>query len=379
MNRIVYHLGGWYGNNYGDRILQVATQDILREHYDGNITFVAVDNQKTYWSPQLIYKMNKEADMLLIGGGGFIMHRPEDSSHSGWQFNIKQEDVKRIQVPMVAYGLGYNRFPHDQHVFPQSMWDNVQEVINHSQMFSVRNHGTLQSIKNAGVDCSKVKVVPDPGMFIKPTPYKHRCLDKPGLKIGVNWATDRADQRFGSGALASKAMYNFFYALSDVATKHNAHIYLIDHLLREDRNREWKDLLHIAARSALSDKVSIMYDETYEELFPPFDYTAGFFADIYRQMDFVIGMRGHACLVPFSSGVPTIGLGSHNKVKWALEEMGMEKFLLDDPNDSAKVHLFVDDMINNTHEYKSRLYDRKMELGAVKNDFMSNAIKLINK
>ena len=52
------------------------------------------------------------------------------------------------------------------------------------------------------------------------------------------------------------------------------------------------------------------------------------FADIYRQMDLVIGMRGHSNIVPFGLGTPVVGLGSHNKNRFFLAQIGAEKAMI---------------------------------------------------
>lgn len=380
MSKVVYHLGGW-GNNFGDRVLQVATSQIVQEACDEELHFVYVDNQKTYWSPCLIDKMNKEADLLLVGGGGFIFHRPEDSSRSGWQFNIRTEDVDKIKIPMAAYGLGYNKFPHDHQEFPQSMWDNLQAVIDKCTVFSVRNNGTFDTIRDHGINVDGVTVVPDPGMFISATPYSHPCLETSRLKIGVNWATDRPDQRFVSHEEASRKMRQFFNSLLELAQEKDAQIFLIDHLLREPRNEQIKDELHAVAKEILGDRVTILYEELFEDLFPPFDYLAGFFADIYRQMDMIIGMRGHSNIIAFGQNTPCIGLGQHNKVKWFLEHTGLDHLVVSLSGTAKDVRERLFKSVNYVHEnldtVRQDMAIRHDMQKYIKDDFVSKIAKAI--
>jgi len=380
MSKTVWHLGGW-GNNYGDRVLQVATSQIVKDRYNGDLQFVYVDNQKTYWSEALINKLNSEADLLLIGGGGFIFHRPEDNSHSGWQFNIDIENIEKIQVPIAVYGIGYNKFPHDGRNFPQSMWDSVQAVIDKSAVFSVRNQGTYDVLKANEISIDKVEIVPDPGMFIKAFKYDHKCLQTNKLKIGVNWATDRPGQRFASGEEATRKMQLFFNILNEISNKHDAQVYLIDHLLIEDRNYAVKTELHTVAKEIMGDRIIILYNELFEEMFPPFDYTATLFADIYRQMDFVIGMRGHANIISFGQNTPTIGLGRHNKVKWFLEQAGLDQFIIPlqetDGEVYKKMNIMIDRMIEDLDFYKDQMDMRFTELGYIKDAFVDKIIALL--
>ncbi len=375
MQKVIWHVGAW-SNNVGDRVLQAANTDILRERYNGDLRFVYVNTQETYFSKQLIDKMNTEADLLLIGGGGLIFHRPMDHSHSGWQLNIDLKNIDMIKVPIAVHGIGYNKFPYDTHVFPQSMWNSIQAVADKSEAFSVRDLGTYNAMKKY-VNMDKIMVVPDAGMFVKAEPFYHQCLQNDKMKIGLNWASDRQEQRFSSEKEAELAMRTLLESCKTIVGKYDAKIYLIEHLLRNDTNYKTKDKLHKMAKDILGEDVVILYDELNEELYPPFDYTAGFFANIYKQMHLVFGMRAHACLIPFSFGVPAIGIGEHNKVRWALQEMELERLLLKDISNGYKIKRIVDDVIDNNQKYKLLMHKRKIVLNGKKDEFLSNVCKLI--
>ncbi len=235
MAKVIWHVGAW-ANNYGDRILQVGNTNILREHCSREeLRFVYIDTQKTYFSDALIEKMNAEADLLYIGGGGLIFHRPMDCSHSGWQFNIDTNNISKIKIPIAVYGIGYNKFPYDEHVFPLSMWKNLGTMINRADFFSVRNEGTYNELMkhSVAVDMDKVCIVPDAGMFVKPDPFYHPCLDGDHIKIGINWATDRPEQRFSSYDESKKALSRMMSICEDVITDYggNVKMYIIEHLM----------------------------------------------------------------------------------------------------------------------------------------------------
>lgn len=380
MTKTIWHLGAWAWN-YGDRVLQIANTDILRSRCKKNLKFVYIDTQKTYFSDNLINKMNSEADLLYIGGGGLVFHRPEDNSHSGWQFNIDIGALDKIKIPMVAYGIGYNLFPNGDPVFPQKVSDHIQKTIDKCSFFSVRDEGSYEALRGHQINMDKVDIVPDAGMFVRSYPYFRKCLDNNKLKIGVNWATDRWEQRFGGIKTATKRMEFLFKLLKEIAEKYDAQIYLIDHLLHEARNKHSKSEMHKIAKNILSDRVCVMYEETKEELFPPFDYLAPLFTDIYRQMDLTLGMRGHANIIPFGQNVPCIGLGSHNKIKWFLEQIGMEKCIipLDDQASKSeqKAKFIIEDVINNIQDYKYSMDMQRTQLEYVKDAFIDKIVSII--
>jgi polysaccharide pyruvyl transferase WcaK-like protein len=105
--------------------------------------------------------------------------------------------------------------------------------------------------------------------------------------------------------------------------QYTAKIYLIEHLRKTEKNRNIKDFVSNRAKKVLGKDVIILSEELQEHLYPPFECYSGFFADIYAQMDLVLGMRGHSNIVAFGKNTPVIGIGQHNKVKWFLEDVGL--------------------------------------------------------
>src|SRR6266576_2624053 len=86
----VWHIGAW-NRNIGDWALAYQLHRMMREQgrlRDLAFNFYQVDSQRTAFHPALVQQMNEEADLILVGGGGLIFHRPEDRSVSGWSFNI---------------------------------------------------------------------------------------------------------------------------------------------------------------------------------------------------------------------------------------------------------------------------------------------------
>ncbi len=378
MSKTIWHVGAW-GQNFGDRVLQVANTNILKERCKEDLQFVYIDIQKTYFSEQLIDKMNAEADLLLIGGGGLIFNRSMDNSHSGWQFNLDTENIDKIKVPIAVYAIGYNKFPYDTHIFPQTMWENLNAMVKKSNLFSVRNGGTYRAMKEHGVCMDKVDIVPDAGMFIKPDTFQHKLFEGDHVKIGLNWATDRPDQRFKDIDTSLLAMTRMLKTCKSIADKHDGKVYIIEHLLENDLCTDTKRELHIRAKNILGDRAVLLYEELYEELFPPFDYTVGFFADIYKQMDLVFGSRGHANIIPFGQNTPFIGIGAHNKVKWFLEDIGLGKYFvsLDDPKDMDKAMLLADEILSNPEINKKQMAAALSTLTNTKNIFIDKIVDLL--
>ena len=107
-SRKIWHIGAW-NRNIGDWALAYHMHRLLREEAEARewcLDFYLVDGQRTFFHPELVDQINAEADMVLVGGGGNLFHRPEDQSVSGWMFNISPAELDRIRAPIVVYGIG---------------------------------------------------------------------------------------------------------------------------------------------------------------------------------------------------------------------------------------------------------------------------------
>lgn len=361
-------IGGW-GDNYGDRVLQKSNADLLSKTFP-NSRFTYINSQRTYFSKHLIDYLNNSADMLFIAGGGFIFNRPQDKSVSGWQWNINAEDISRIEIPLVVNAIGYNKFPKDTHNFDQSMWENLQVAIDHSDLFSVRNAGTHETMTSNGIDTTRVEVTPDCGMFINRRVFNHDIFDKE-FKVGFNWASDRMEQRF-SGNWQDKLLD----VLSWLKTLQDTTIYFVEHLMPNTKNRLIKEKIYEIVKKELGNNCIILREGLGNLLYPMFDYTAPFFADIYAQMDLVVGMRGHSMIVPFGVETPMIGIGAHNKIGWFLEDVGLKKFWVGLEKDSKTNIMELDTCFNSIFD---NLDEHKMLMRQNKNIQMEKKEEWFNK
>jgi len=383
MSKTIWHVGAW-ANNVGDRVLQESTQSLFRNYFSEHVRFVSVNCQQTYFSEALINKINANADLLLIGGGGLLFHRPMDSSCSGWQFNIQTNNIKKISVPVVVYGIGFNKFPHDNHIFPDSMWENLSEVINKSSLFSVRNIGTKNTIiselsKNNFSINKEIDIVPDAGMFIGANEFGSKVFDNP-INIGLNWATDRPEQRFGNYDSAVSALNNTLNMIKSIAEYYDgAKVFVIEHLTENDLNRCMKNELHLLVDKILGSQACVISREFGQELYPPFDYNAGFFADIYKKMNVVFGARGHANIIPFGQNTPFIGIGEHNKVSWFLKEIGMDNNFIDLKNSDSfdAGSEIAKKMIEHPNEYKTHMTAELKRLHTINEEFIKKVVSLV--
>ncbi len=373
-SKTIWHVGG-YNRNYGDFVLLESIRENLQKQSDIPLNFVNVDCQSTHFFEELINQLNEKADMLLIGGGGFIMNRHEDNSLSGWQWSIKNENISQIKVPIVVYGIGYNKFHYDNRGFKEQMNESLILTQKHSKLFSVRNNGTKEEVLSRGLDINKIEVIPDSGMFITPMKIKTNFLNSGKMLIGLNFVSDRPQYTYPEDYNESKnqILNNLINTCKFFITHHNAIIINIDHIPELDK--EVNNLF----KKELGEDNYLVLSEQLPEIYPPSLINSHYLAYIYKCMDVVIGMRGHSNIISFGMETPFISMGTHNKNRFFTKDIGEEKYLIDlrDYQNTATSDIIIkkiQELINDKN-YKKRTKIKKEQL---KKDFMEFNQKIID-
>ncbi len=323
-SKVIWHVGG-YNRNYGDFVLLESIRENLQKQSDVPLSFVNVDCQSTHFFAELIDQINNNADMLIIGGGGFVMNRHEDNSLSGWQWSIKNEDIQKIKVPIIVYGIGYNKFNYDDREFKENMNDSLKLTQLKSSLFSVRNTGTKEELVRRGLDEKNIIVIPDSGMFITPFPKSAQILETGRILVGINFVSDRPHYTFPNNYKdTQKKFYDELIKVCKYLIEtRNALIINLDHIpvLDEEVNKLFKESLGTDNYKVLSEEVP--------EIYPPSLINSHYLAYFYKKMDLVLGMRGHSNIISFGMGVPLISIGSHNKNRFFLNDINEMDYLVD--------------------------------------------------
>lgn len=378
--KTIWHFASWVGNeniaNYGDMVLGAAVQGSLSKQSPYCLRFVPIDIVHTQVFSRLIDKANDEADLILIGGGGFIDFKRTEKSQSGWQFDIATEMISRISAPIVVYGIGYNLGHYQGSVFSQSTIENIIELQRKSRIFSVRDTGTERYLIEMGLNSSKIQVIPDAAMFMNPLSIEIPALQRGKLKVGLNWTSDREQGRFPSPAHENRELLKreLTKALEIIAREFDAQIVLIPHKQRVD------SIDNDFFREHLSNSF-LSLEEIVPYLYPPSMVTAPFFVDCYRQMDMVIGMRGHSCIIPFGVGVPFMAIDSYAKTRDFLRDIDQEEYLIDlrefDKVCSAEEIFNRFCRLTQDHTYRTKTARKQLELQTIHEEITQQIIGLL--
>ncbi len=285
---------GW--ENTGDTVLSKCVRDVFnREHkLAWNLNKVTDPVNES-----LINSINN-TKALVIGGGGLLLPDTNENSKSGWQWAASKEQIESIKVPILLYAIGYNYFKGQK---PNDLFiENLNHIVEKADFVGLRNNGSIKKVQELINPNLKDKLVfqPCPTTIIRKL-YNFIPNKESSKNIGVNIAYDRYERRFGGEmhSILDKIAIGL-KKLSDAGYT----IYNICHL-----NSDAKFELNLKRRS-------VNYKTVYLNYFLPKEVYR-----FYNNMELVMGMRGHAQMIPFGLNCRIVTLGTHDKMKWFLDDI----------------------------------------------------------
>ncbi|MFF4435738.1 glycosyltransferase [Streptomyces sp. NPDC001621] len=239
---------------------------------------------------------------LVIGGGGLFIPDTMPNGNSAWQWNVPDEHLDAVDVPIMVFAVGFNAFD-GQSYRARRFNESLRLLVEKSSFFGLRNHGSIAKVRSLLPPELHDKVVFQPC----PTTVMRRLL--PGWTdpahredtVLLNAAYDRAGLRFG---------HDYAHLLGEIAKAVRAigahtEVRCVAHSLDDERIA-----FDLRREHGISLPVIPMYD---------FDNDA--IRETYARTRLVIGMRGHAGMIPFGVGTPVISLISHPKMAYFLRDI----------------------------------------------------------
>ncbi len=350
LTHITYYRG-W--ENTGDTVLSKCVRDTFNSKGKYKWFLYKITNKVT---GKLISEIN-DSKFTVLGGGGVLLPDTNKNNISGWQWAISKKQTDAIKVPVIIFAIGYNYFigqkPDDFFI------DNLKHIINKAAFFGLRNHGSIRKVSElAGEDLAKkLSFQPCPTTIIRKL---YKLQDKKTSKnIGINIAFDRYERRFGSKMYI--ILDNIAKALKKIENK-GYNIFNICHLNSDARFELCLDGNNVKYKTVL------LNYKTPSEVYK-----------FYNNMELVMGMRGHAQMIPFGLNCHIISLGTHDKMRWFLEDIDATEWyinLLENPEELDKTILekFEKEYENNKINARKKLIEKQDYLFKV----TENNMKKIN-
>ncbi|MFJ3774277.1 glycosyltransferase [Streptomyces sp. NPDC090075] len=239
---------------------------------------------------------------LVIGGGGLFIPDTMPNGNSAWQWNVPDEHLRAIDVPIMIYAVGFNAFD-GQSYRAQRFNQSLRLLVEKSSFFGLRNHGSIAKVRGMLPPELQDKVVFQPC----PTTVMRQLVagwTDPLYRedtVMLNAAYDRAGLRFGHDYA------HFLAEMAKAVRKIGEHteVKCVAHSLDDE-----KIAFDLRREHGISLPVIPMYDFSNDEI-----------RETYAKTRLVIGMRGHAGMIPFGVGTPIISLISHPKMAYFLNDI----------------------------------------------------------
>lgn len=329
-DKAVSHISAFTYGNMGDALLPVVMRDFLESKIEIH-KWHGVDVHEAVTS-KVTKELNK-SKFTLIGGGGLFLRDTFPNEVSGWQWNCSVEQMQKIKSPIVAYAIGYNRF-RGQQEFNPIFTKHIRAFVHQAAFVGLRNHGSIEALKHYLDDETlRQKLCFQPCLttllsyvYPKLTDYQQK-----ENFIALNCAFDRLEMR-QQGRDFLTSMARVIKRLSLIAP-----IKYYSHMPSDLKMLDYLDRYLVPYQVVEMNGVRQMIEE-------------------YARPRLVMGMRGHAQMIPFGCQTPILSIISHNKMQWFLDDIGHPDWGVDVVEDEFERKLYSK-AIDSYHNYESRICD----------------------
>ncbi|MCP5028170.1 MAG: hypothetical protein GY929_17980 [Actinomycetia bacterium] len=294
--------------NAGDTLLFEEVRRLI-ENRLGPIEWVPVQLWELF-DLEMAVHLSEEVHGVVVGGGGLLLRDQAgaDTSGSGWQWNATTEAIRALSVPLIVFAIGYNRFRgHPE--FDSPFEDNIRAVVESSAFCGLRNWGSIRSVArylDAGWD-ERLTLQPCPTTVawqlhpdLRAIAAAHDAEDRRVLRFNV--AFDRPDLRFGRNPHLPLTR------LAAAVTKAQQAGWEIRVTCHKEQDRQIIPFLERERCPFVVDDLT--------------DADGAGVLEAYARCDLVVGLRGHAQMIPFGLRRPIISIISHDKMAWFLDDIG---------------------------------------------------------
>jgi polysaccharide pyruvyl transferase WcaK-like protein len=301
---VLAHVAGYVSarGNFGEVVLPAAAREAVTSVVRP-AGWLPVHAHQLFDRERL--ELVNETDGVVVGGGGLFRPDPAPNGNSGWQWNVPREHLERLTVPLALVAVGFDLFEGQQ--FRGTRFrDGLEALVDRAGLVGLRDRGSVARAQALlpGRLAEKVSFLPCPTTVLSHIHARPDDVPARGVAgaVLVNVAFDSDARRFGDGYGAFLArMAAYVTTVRDAG----AEVRCAAHLPADERV-----VADLARRHDVRLPVDALYDLPVEEGY-----------ELYRRAGVVVGMRGHATMIPFGLGTPVLGLVSHPKLRFFLADI----------------------------------------------------------
>ncbi|MFJ5261291.1 polysaccharide pyruvyl transferase family protein [Streptomyces sp. NPDC088387] len=286
--------------NAGDKVLPEA----VRMCFDA-------DTGPHRWYEQPVHRLVDEATLeqlnarrgVIVGGGGLFLPDTSPNGNSHWQWNVPDDLLSRITAPLAVFAVGYNVF--DGQLYRRGRFaESLRVLVERSAFFGLRNHGSIDRVRELlpAELRDRVRYQPCPTTVARHLIPGWTDPAERSDTVLVNAAYDRSGLRFG---------HDYGHFLAQMATAVRTLRDRTDVRYAAHMPADEKFVHDLRREHGITLPVEQLYDMSNDGI-----------RDLYRRSKLVVGMRGHAGMIPFGGGTPILSLVSHPKLAYFLADIG---------------------------------------------------------
>lgn len=300
-----------------------------------------------------VARINALAKAVLVGGGGLLISDSNPNAISGWQWRIPRDLLEAIAPPLIVFAIGFNQF-RGSGEFNAVFEEHLQATVRKSAFFGMRNHGSVVRTRSYLPADLHSRVSFQPCMTTVLSEYHPRLRREIDTlqarrggtrpRLAVNLAFDRASNRFGANA----DVYIDRVCIGlKAASEAGWDLELAVHAWDDEPAVE-----HLHRRGIPIRIKRINLSTPYEVV------------RYYASVDAVVGMRGHAQMIPFGCRTPILSLISHDKMRFFLEDIGHEDWGVEisDPKIGERIRDFADAVKSDPERFQAEIRAAKAPL-----------------
>ena len=333
----ILHIASFNGN-IGDNASHIGFRNILK-----TLGIIATIDQieirrfyknyslfdKQSFDEDFIKKAN-QYDLVVFGGGGFLDYWVPNSE-TGTTIYISLDLFQQLLVPVLFTSIGC--IPHKE--VPEGNVEKFSRFVNailekKNAALAVRNDGSkiiLKSVLGDTIAC-KIPQLLDNGLFYKSHRKFSRITD--GKYIAINVTKDQLLMKNQTIGEVNAEHFNQQLRLyiDTIIKNTNLNIVFIPHI--------FSDLEAIQhALRGIND-----YLIRTRVIIAPYiqgNYGCEYLMSIYREADYIVGMRFHACVCALAQGKSIAGLAALDRIKYMCQSVGAGNYVVDINSDFAQL------------------------------------------
>lgn len=341
----VLHIASFNGN-IGDNASHIGLRNILKAlGVTAQIKQIEIRRfYKNYSLPdkqsfnEFFVKKANQYDLVIFGGGGFLDYWVPNSE-TGTTIDITLELFQKLTVPVLFTSIGC--IPHRE--VPEGNIEKFCRFINailrkKNAAIAVRNDGSKAVLKTVLGDsvANKIPQILDNGFFYEPHREFSRIVDSRYIAINVT-----KDQLLMKNQTIGKVNTEHFHNqlkqyICAVIKDTNFNIVFVPHI--------YSDLEAIQyALNGVND-----YLLRTRVIVAPYiqgDYGCEYLMSVYREADYIVGMRFHANVCSLAQGKSIAGLAALDRIKYMCQSVGAGEYVVDVNSDFAQL-LFDNTMVH---------------------------------